>query len=137
MTIRIGRPLKVLTVTQPFSAVYDGRYAPYPGHPAVDLRAAVGTEVYACHDGWVHATEGPVCGRQIWLYGEGQDADLLTRYNHLSEFRVATGVSVKRGQVIALSGATGQCDGAHTTDWAGGIKVNVNDTLYKIPLVAL
>lgn len=27
--------------------------------------------------------------------------------------------------------------GAHTTDWAGGIKVNINGTLYKIPLVAL
>jgi len=38
---------------------------------------------------------------------------LFTMYFHLSEFRVEQGSSVKRGDIIGLSGASGRVTGPH------------------------
>ena len=38
---------------------------------------------------------------------------LFTMYFHLSEFKVEEGAMVKKGDVVALSGATGRVTGPH------------------------
>ena len=92
-------------------------------HNAIDLRAAVGTPVYAAEDGTVDWTqdwdERTTTG--MMSYGTGvriRHADyrggaLQTRYAHLSKRLVKTGDQVREGQLIGYSGATGNCRGAH------------------------
>ena len=36
-----------------------------------------------------------------------------TRYGHLSEFAIAVGEDVERGQIIGYAGATGRATGSH------------------------
>ena len=92
-------------------------------HNAIDLRAAVGTPVYAAEDGTVDQ-------RQVWdgytktgmqSYGNMvrirhanyNGHTLQTRYAHLSRLCVAAGDTVKAGQLIGYSGESGNCCGAH------------------------
>lgn len=87
-------------------------YKPYGaiGHPGVDFPANY-QPIYA-------EFPGTVVGR-LWGDGYGwhikvKDIDGDTwLYAHLSEFKVAVGQQVKRGQVIATSGATGFVTGPH------------------------
>lgn len=80
-------------------------------HRGVDLRAPAGTEVRAMTGGRVRfaGVQGGY-GNVVWLdHGGG----VLTVYAHLSALRVRTGESVGAGQVVGLSGATGNATGAH------------------------
>jgi hypothetical protein len=73
----------------------------------------------------------------------------VTRHNYIDvqNVSVASGAAVTDAAVMrfdanigthkALSAAFQTTDSnGDTTDWAGGIKVNVNGTLYKVPLIA-
>lgn len=105
-------------------------------HRAIDLRAAVGTPVYAAEPGtvdWVQIWDGKTkTGTQS--YGNGvriKHADyagksLQTRYAHLSKLCVAVGDTVAEGQLIGYSGNTGNSTGPHLhfeVIW-GGIRRN-------------
>lgn len=92
-------------------------------HNAIDLRAAVGTPVYAAEDGTVTQTQlwdgvtrtgmqsyGVMCRIQ---HAEYKGGGLCTRYGHLSNLCVKRGQQVKEGQLIGYSGATGNCYGPH------------------------
>jgi murein DD-endopeptidase MepM/ murein hydrolase activator NlpD len=80
-------------------------------HKGLDFRVPPGTPVAAMNDGTVLLArflyfEG---GLVVLDHGQG----LLTLYMHLSEFKVKEGDTVKRGEVIALSGGTGRATGPH------------------------
>ena len=98
-------------------------------HSGVDLEAAEGSSVLAVADGTVAAsTYDMVYGNQITI----QHADgMLTTYSHLSERLVSEGDSVRQGQIIARSGATGWVTGPHLH-----LDVQVNGE-YVDPLEAL
>ena len=80
-------------------------------HKGVDLAAPAGTPVYATADGTV--------GMAQWYSSYGKyvsiehGADLETRYAHLSNYIVAPGQSVKKGQLIGYIGTTGRSTGPH------------------------
>ena len=80
-------------------------------HAGVDLTAIVGTPVYSAADGIVVAaqfTNG--YGRAILVdHGKG----MTTLYGHLSNFEVVPGEEIRRGQLIAHSGASGRVSGPH------------------------
>lgn len=82
-------------------------------HEGIDLRADVGTEVYATADGVVTYT-----GRK-GSYGNLVEIDhgygFVTRYAHLSGFakNVRPGTKVVRGQKVAYSGNSGLSTGPH------------------------
>jgi murein DD-endopeptidase MepM/ murein hydrolase activator NlpD len=80
-------------------------------HTGTDLSAPIGTEVLATNHGRV-ALAG-----NFFFAGGGVVLDhgggLFTMYFHLSEFRVAEGAMVKKGDVVALSGVTGRVTGPH------------------------
>lgn len=92
-------------------------------HNAIDLRAAVGTPVYAAEDGTVTQTQlwDGVTKTGMQSYGvmcrvkhaDYKGGELCTRYAHLTELCVRRGETVREGQLIGYSGATGNCYGAH------------------------
>lgn len=80
-------------------------------HTGLDFAVPTGSPVYAVHDGVVVSTgdAGPY-GRRVRVLHRGQVA---TRYAHLSRILVHPGQHVEAGQVIALSGASGNTTGPH------------------------
>lgn len=82
------------------------------GHEGLDLRAASGTEVVACDDGFCQEAldQGSVgYGRYIKLiHAWGESV-----YAHLSDFKIKQGEEVRAGTVIGLSGSTGNSTGPH------------------------
>lgn len=72
-------------------------------HNGIDLRAVVGTPIYAVADGVVRvAKDGGGYGLYIVIDHGGWG----TLYAHLSKFAVESGMKVKAGDLIGLSGNT-------------------------------
>lgn len=83
---------------------------PTLGHTGLDFPCAVGTPVYASHDGTVISVSTDINrGEGVLIHGEDGD----TLYWHLSQPQVQLGQTVTRGQQIGLSGNTGQSSGPH------------------------
>ena len=92
-------------------------------HRAIDLRAAVGTPVYAAEDGtvdWVQAWNGhSTSGDQSYgnlvriRHADYNGGKLQTLYAHLKESKVKYGQAVKEGELIGYSGNTGNTTGPH------------------------
>ncbi|MBK9292849.1 MAG: M23 family metallopeptidase [Oligoflexia bacterium] len=104
------QPLKSKTVSQ-FSSV---RTLPngytYP-HTGLDFRATTFTPIQAVGDGVVLSTDDQVVGGKTINIDHGKG--VISRYLHLSEFRVGIGQGVQSGQIIALSGSTGRVEAPH------------------------
>lgn len=111
-------PLDSVTFTQGFGANPD-YYKQFgqSGHNGYDLRAAAGTPVYAADDGVVafegwgqnHSWMGKIAGICVILKHSG----VHTGYAHLTRTIVSKGQSVRKGDVIGYSGATGTASGPH------------------------
>ena len=105
-------PLRIpLVVTSKYG------YRPHPVtgrwrmHDGIDLRAAVGTRVYASKGGRViFAGRRGGYGK---LVGIEHEDNFTTWYGHLSRIRVKVGQIVNQGKVIGLSGNTGISTGPH------------------------
>jgi len=82
-------------------------------HAGIDLRAKVGTPVYAAADGIVELA------RKNYKLGFGKlvildhEFGFKTFYAHLHRVLVKTGQFVKKGDLIAYSGNTGYSNGPH------------------------
>lgn len=104
--VNLAWPLAKVRVTSPF-----GPRGSNP-HDGIDLQARKGTPVYASADGKVIYSGAKISG-----YGQmvviRHASRLSTVYAHASRLLVKKGQRVKQGQLIALSGATGQTRGAH------------------------
>lgn len=75
-------------------------------HNGVDIRAAVGTDVYAAEDGVVvKRGQSKEMGKYLHVYHA--QYNVLSVYEHLSRYCVSEGDRVARGQLIAKSGNTG------------------------------
>lgn len=119
-------------VTSPFGTarVFNGTLKSY--HGGTDFRAAVGTSVIAANDGVVViAKDRYYAGGSVVIdHGEG----IYTQYYHLSALNVKVGQSVKKGDIIALSGASGRVSGPHLHFGVivGGVQVNPINFVKKI-----
>lgn len=80
-------------------------------HGGVDLAAPMGSPVLATVDGIV--AQAGSYGDYGLLVGIKAGAGVETRFAHLSRLNVASGQSVRRGQVLGWSGSTGRSTGAH------------------------
>ena len=79
------------------------------GHDGLDLRAPLGSNIYACLDGIaVLLPNFGVYGNTIRVVS----GKYRVEYCHLCKFLISAG-RVKRGQVLGLAGETGQTRGAH------------------------
>jgi len=103
-------PLKNLHLTSSYGHRIHPVTGKYAFHAGVDLRAKADT-VFAIMDGSVAATGyNDFLGIFIRLdHGGG----FQSGYGHLSEVFVAPGDTVKSGEPIAISGATGRVTGGH------------------------
>jgi len=84
---------------------------PRAPHSGTDLSAPSGTEVVAANHGRV-----VLVGNFFFAGGSvviDHGGGLFTMYFHLSEFKVEEGATVKGGELIALSGASGRVTGPH------------------------
>ena len=92
---------------------------PRAPHTGVDLRAVLGSEVFAANHGRVVLLGDFFFSGHSLVLDHG--AGLYTMYFHLAEFKVEMGVAVRKGDVIGLSGMTGRVTGPHL-HW--GARVN-------------
>lgn len=91
-------------------------------HKGIDIGVPVGTPVSSSQDGIVKKVYYPVRSdptdsKDAGIYIEIESSDNVmpatTRYLHLSNALVVTGQTVKKGQIIGLSGNTGRSTGPH------------------------
>ncbi|HNY65827.1 MAG TPA: M23 family metallopeptidase [Deltaproteobacteria bacterium] len=95
------RPVETTVITAGFS----------PTHRALDFGAPEGSPVFAAGDGVVvEAGRDRWAGNVVRIQHEG---GLQTRYGHLRDSVVSSGLRVRMGQVIAHSGSTGVSTGPH------------------------
>lgn len=76
-------------------------------HNGWDFSCPIGTPVYATHDGTVWTTSTQADGG-LEIAIDTLDGQLRTFYAHMSSFSVAGGQSVKKGDLIGLSGNSGK-----------------------------
>lgn len=99
-------PLDKLTVTQWWGRTHGG----------IDYSCVVGTPVKACADGevvWVDTDSAANGGYGKYVRVNHPQLNINTFYGHLSRQDVKVGDKVKLGQVIGLSGNTGNSTGPH------------------------
>lgn len=107
--MRLTRPIeRYVRITQQFLG---------PAHRGLDLSAVVGTPVYAPCDGVAfaetdtHRTGG--FGRYVRIEAHDGAQAVYVYLAHLSDWRVTDGQRVRAGQLVGLSGNTGNSSGAH------------------------
>ncbi|MDR2152418.1 MAG: peptidoglycan DD-metalloendopeptidase family protein [Helicobacteraceae bacterium] len=109
-----GTPIEYRGTTSDFGwRTHPLRRAQREFHTGIDLRARVGTPVYAAADGVVKLTrQNPTVG-----YGNlitlSHAFGFESLYAHLDRILVQQGAFVKKGQIIAHSGNTGYSNGPH------------------------
>ncbi len=88
-----------------------------PGHNGVDFRASIGTKVISALDGIVAGTGNTDIYRGCYGLGKwvmvNHPNGLSTIYMHLSVISVGTGQSVQTGDLVGLSGNTGNSQAPH------------------------
>jgi murein DD-endopeptidase MepM/ murein hydrolase activator NlpD len=93
---------------------YDQARANRRRHDAIDIMAAEGTPVIAAADGTIEKLFFSKGGGGITIYERSADQKWMYYYAHLSAYApdLAEGQQVKRGQVIARVGHTGDANAA-------------------------
>ena len=104
-------PLRVAPMSDSFGSqrIFNGKLASV--HRGLDYHAKTGTPVSAINSGRV------VLAKPLYFEGGCVVIDhglgLMSVYMHLSKIQVKVGTKVHRGQLIALSGASGRATGPH------------------------
>lgn len=104
-------PLKNMHITCPYGLRTHPIYKDKRFHHGVDLRASLGTEIFAVLNGKV--TEVKVSSAYGLSIKIDHGHDIVSFYAHLSTSKVELGQLVTAGDVIALSGNTGLSTGPH------------------------
>jgi murein DD-endopeptidase MepM/ murein hydrolase activator NlpD len=103
------------------SRILNGK--PRAPHAGLDVAIGTGTPVLAPADGIVLDTgDYYFCGKTMYIdHGNG----LLSLFCHLSEHTAIVGETVRKGQAVARSGATGRASGPHLhwTVYLNGVSV--------------
>lgn len=129
-----GDMLEVGDFLLPFrgTATISALYGLYPSggiHNGLDFACPVGTPVVACNAGTVakvDATEKTTYGYHVKITSQTSSGSVTCIYAHMSQIYVKAGEEVSAGQVIGLSGNTGNTTGPHIhlTIEQNGVKRN-------------
>ena len=106
----------------PFGVRWDGTLPDV--HRGVDISVVTGTPVAAMSAGRVRFS-GTMedFGLVVWI---DHDDEVVTVYAHLSELRVATGDQLAKGDMVGLSGSSGNASGPHLhfEIWRRGVQID-------------
>jgi Peptidase family M23 len=80
-------------------------------HTGMDFRRSIGEPVQATAEGRVVLAEYLNIRGNVVILDHGHG--VFSQYAHLSQFQVAVGQVVHKGQVIGLAGSTGRANGPH------------------------
>lgn len=107
----LDRPLESNRITSPFGHRKNPTGAGFMNHSGIDYGVACGTPVMAAASGTVTVSNwAGHSGKRVTIsHGNG----LETGYSHNSSLIAKVGQKVERGEVIALSGTTGNSTGCH------------------------
>lgn len=97
---------------KPVGAGIGNGYLGYPGHYGVDMPVGTGTRVHAVSNAVVTKAASLTYSYGKHLFLRHADG-LVTVYAHLSRLLAGAGQRVNTGQVIGLSGSTGNSSGPH------------------------
>jgi len=122
MKFHLTMPVKVGSITQRFGE-HPENYKKFglPGHEGVDFGIPEGTPIFACADGIISRVQldgntdriNRPYGNQVRVRHFHEGASYETIYAHLSQSLVVPNAEVKAGDLIALSGNTGNSTGPH------------------------
>lgn len=112
-SIPSGFPLESEVVTSEFGMRLHPIQERMAMHGGVDMRAQVGTPIYATADGvveWASMHHSSGLGKMVKII---HNYGFSTVYGHLSEIDLQVGNYVKRGQLLGYSGNTGASAAPH------------------------
>jgi murein DD-endopeptidase MepM/ murein hydrolase activator NlpD len=107
-------------------------------HRGVDYHAKEGTPILAANAGTVVLAQELYYEGNCVIVDHGQQ--FMTLYMHLSHIDVTEGESVKKGQEIGLSGATGRATGPHlhvAVRWQGAYLDPMQLWMLSLPVLPL
>lgn len=111
LTVNLQNPIDGGTVTSNFGYRVSPITDKYSLHTGLDIASPENTKIYASYDGVVEKAEYcEINGNYIVIR---HSDNLKTTYNHCNKLLVKEGETVKKGEVIALVGATGWATGNH------------------------
>lgn len=122
-------PLKKIKITGEFGAKRKYKNGRIRVHRGIDLKAPFSTKVYAINSGKVILTKKFTFEGNFLVIDHG--GGIVSFYMHLSQFKVRKGNFVKRGQIIALSGNSGNSRSPHLHF---AIKIN-NNTINPLKFI--
>lgn len=114
-TLNFIKPVNGI-ITSPFGWRQAPNAKASRGHKGIDIGVNVGTPVKAPADGIAYTRGYDPNGYGYYMdinHGNINGYNITTRYGHLSKFVGRNGAKVKQGEVIALSGNTGNSTGPH------------------------
>jgi murein DD-endopeptidase MepM/ murein hydrolase activator NlpD len=102
-------------ITSPYGWRRHPIYGYWGLHDGDDFHAPCGTPLHAADNGRVVSEYySSVWGNRLYLdLGRINGHNFTVIYNHLSRYRVGTGASVARGEVVGYAGTTGWSTGCH------------------------
>lgn len=111
LTVNFTNPIKEGNITSKFGYRVSPITNEYSLHSGLDIAAAENTEIHSAYDGVVIKAEyHEINGNYVVIEHSNT---LKTTYNHCNKLLVKKGETVRKGEVIALVGATGYATGNH------------------------
>lgn len=111
LTVNMQKPVKSDDITSRFGYRVSPITGEYSLHTGLDIAADKGTKIAAAYDGTVlKADYNSISGNYVIIEHSNT---LKTTYNHCSLLLVKEGMRVKKGETLALVGATGYATGNH------------------------
>ena len=111
LTVNFMNPIKAGSITSKFGYRISPITNEYSLHSGLDIATRENTEIHSAYDGVVIKAEyHEINGNYVVIEHSNT---LKTTYNHCNKLFIKEGEKVKKGDVIALVGATGYATGNH------------------------
>lgn len=111
LTVNFKNPVKEGNITSKFGYRISPITNKYSLHTGLDIATPENTEIYSVYDGVIEKAEyNEINGNYIVIKHSNH---LKTTYNHCNKLFVKEGMKIKKGEKIALVGATGYATGNH------------------------